>query len=127
MIIPRSHRVLGVLGAAFVALVVVTALLASTAHASTAHAAGSCSTPQYPGSGYFTSLKVTKTSCGTGRKIALAWYHCRLKNGVSGKCHSRVLGFSCTEKRVKIPTEFDARVTCHKGSATVIHTYQQNT
>jgi hypothetical protein len=87
----------------------------------------SCNPPKYPGNGYFTSLKVDRTSCATGRQVALAWYHCRTKHGVAGRCHREVLGFTCHEKRVSIATQFDARVTCDKGRETVIHTYQQNT
>ena len=101
--------------------------LIGSAQAHVAQAARACSTPSYPGSGYFTSLKVYNTSCSTGRSVALAWYHCRVRHGAAGQCTSRVLGFSCREHRVRIPTEYDAKVTCNKGRATVIHTYQQNT
>ena len=33
---------------------------------------------------------------------------------------------ACHEKRNSIPTEIEARVTCTRGSATVVHTYQQD-
>ena len=91
-----------------------------------ARAAASCSPGSYPGGGYFTFLRVSHASCSTGRKVERAWYSCRLKHGLRGRCHSRVLGFSCKEHRVAIPTEIDATVTCHKGRATVKHGYQQN-
>ena len=86
-----------------------------------------CPPPHYPGLGYFTSLTVSRTTCATGNKVAIAYYHCRLRNGVKGRCEGGVLGFRCTEKRVSIPTETDARVTCVKGSEKVVHTYQQDT
>lgn len=86
-----------------------------------------CPPPHYPGLGYFTSLTVSSTTCATGNKVAIAYYHCRLRNGVKGRCERGVLGFRCTEKRVSIPTEIDARVTCVKGSERVVHTYQQDT
>ena len=86
-----------------------------------------CTPPHYPGLGYFTSLTVSATTCATGNKLAIAYYHCRLRNGVKGRCQGGVLGFRCTEKRVSIPTEIDARVTCVKGSEKVVHTYQQDT
>ena len=89
--------------------------------------ARSCSPPRYPGSGYFTSLKVTGTSCATGRKVTLAHYRCRIKNGVKGRCRSRVLRFRCTETRDAIRTQYNARVICKRGSAKVVYTYQQNT
>jgi hypothetical protein len=93
----------------------------------TVDAARRCSPPRYPGSGYFTSLTVNGVSCATGRKLMLAYYRCRLRHGRAGRCHSRVLGYRCTETRNAIPTEFNARVTCRLGRRTVIHTYQQNT
>ena len=86
-----------------------------------------CPPPHYPGVGYFTSLTVSSTTCATGNKVAIAYYRCRLRTGVKGRCEGGVLGFRCTEKRVSIPTEIDARVTCVKGSERVIHTYQQDT
>ena len=91
-----------------------------------AHAARNCSPPKYPGTGYFTSLTVSGTSCATGTKVALAYYHCRLHSGPAGRCRGGVLGFSCQEQRESIPTEIDARVTCRRHSETVIHTYQQD-
>lgn len=91
-----------------------------------AHAAKACNPPKYPGNGYFTSLNVKHTTCRTGRRVALAYYHCRRRNGVSGRCHHKVLHYRCSEHRTSIPTEIDARVTCHRGTRTVVHTYQQN-
>lgn len=91
-----------------------------------AHAARNCSPPRYPGLGYFTSLTVTGVSCATGGKVAIAYYHCRLRHGAAGRCQGGVLGFGCSERRNSIPTEIDARVTCRKSGETVIHTYQQN-
>jgi hypothetical protein len=92
-----------------------------------ASAARSCSYPRYPGSGYFTSLRVTHVSCRTGRKVLLAHYNCRIKHGRLGYCRKRVMGYSCTEKRNSIPTETDARVRCKRGHRRVVYTYQQNT
>jgi hypothetical protein len=86
-----------------------------------------CHAPAYPGLGYFTSLTVFGTSCNTGSKLALSYYHCRTRHGIAGTCHSAVLGYTCHETRRSIPTEIEARVTCRKGGASVIHTYQQDT
>lgn len=108
--------------AALAALALAGAVSASPA----VHAAHSCTPPRYPGSGYFTSLKVRSTSCRTGRIVAVAYYHCRLRHGRSGTCHSRVRGFTCHERRTSIPTEIDGKVSCHRGHRVVIHTYQQN-
>lgn len=102
------------------------AAVAAFAGAPAAQAA-SCHTPKYPGQGYFTSLDVTKVSCGTGSKVAVAYYKCRIKKGKAARCTSKVLGYSCKEtKRVRIPTELDARVSCTLGARKVVHTYQQN-
>ena|ERR1700754_360533 len=116
--VPASMTRLAVAFALVLAFIVA---LPGAAHAAT------CPNPKYPGSGYFTSLQVTKVSCATGKKLALAYYKCRLKHGVSGRCTSKVMGYSCTEKRVSIDTEIDARVTCKDGSKKVVHAYQQNT
>jgi hypothetical protein len=118
----RAHRGLpAVLGV----LVFLLAPGAATGHG--AHAARACAVPRYPGSGYFTSLAVRRTTCATGRRVALAYYRCRIKHGVAGRCHRDVLRFSCHEIRQSIPTEIDARVTCRRGGQRVIHTYQQDT
>jgi hypothetical protein len=86
-----------------------------------------CHVPKYPSHGYFTSLKVTKTTCTTGRKLALAYFKCRTKHGLKGRCTSKVMGYACSEKRMSIPTEIDARVTCKSGSKKIVHSYQQDT
>ena len=89
--------------------------------------AKTCSTPDYPGSGYFTSLSVKNTTCAKGRAVALAHYRCRTETGRKGRCSRRVKGFRCTEKRQSIPSQFDSRVTCIDGGKRVVFTYQQNT
>ena len=89
--------------------------------------AATCKPPAYPGSGYFTSLKVTKVSCATGKSVALAFHKCRTKTGVTGRCVSRVKGYSCRESRQAIATEIDGTVTCRNGSRKVVLKYQQNT
>jgi hypothetical protein len=91
-----------------------------------ARAATTCKSPKYPGTGYFTSLSVSGTSCATGRKLEFAYYHCRLKHGAAGRCTSTVESFKCSEKRESIPTEIDARVTCNRHNEKVVHSYQQD-
>ncbi len=89
--------------------------------------AKSCSSAKYPGDGYFTSLSVRGTSCAKGREVQRAHYRCRVRNGGrDGRCNRRVEGYSCSERRNKIPTEINARVSCRKGSARITFTYQQN-
>jgi len=104
----------------------VLAAATSARAASPAPAVRSCPLPRYPGVGYFTSLTVSGTTCATGKRVAVAYYHCRTKHGAAGRCPIGVLGFRCSEHRVSIPTEIDARVTCVMGHERVIHTYQQD-
>jgi hypothetical protein len=87
-----------------------------------------CKPRDYPGSGYFTELRVQNVTCKYGNSFMLAYYNCRTKHGRSprGRCTTKVLRFSCTEKRTSIATEIDARVTCHRGTQRIIHSYQQN-
>lgn len=94
--------------------------------ASPAVAAKSCSPGAYPGDGYFTRLTVTGISCAGGRSVERGHYTCRTRRGIKGKC-PRFSGWRCTEKRQAIPTEYNARVTCTKGSRKVVYYYQQNT
>jgi hypothetical protein len=110
------------------ALAAALALVAATAaHASVdAQAARTCSVPRYPGSGYFLSLSVKGVTCTTGRKVTLAHYRCRTARSRAGRCHRKVLRYSCSERRQSIATEIDSRVTCRRGSKRVIYTYQQN-
>src|SRR4051812_24222511 len=110
------------------AVAVLAALVASAPAAGGAvgGAARACKPPAYPGSGYFIALSVRGTSCATGRRLALAYHRCRVRDGRAGRCDERVLGFRCSERRATIPTEIDARVTCTRGTRRVVHVYQQN-
>jgi hypothetical protein len=91
--------------------------------------------PRYPQrrgkGGYFTSLRVTNTSCKDGKTQMLAWYKCRIKKGVKGRCtRSKVRGYRCTEKRGPVQSGagedvFSAVVTCKKRSKKVVHGYDQ--
>jgi hypothetical protein len=114
-------------GALVVAAMLALAVCAISARAdSGALAARSCTAPDYPGSGYFTSLTVKRTTCAAGRKLARAYYRCRTETGPAGRCQRRVLGYTCSEQRNSIPTELDARVRCKRGAKRVTHTYQQD-
>lgn len=81
-----------------------------------ASAAGSCSVGSGYGYGYsyLTSLRVTDTSCATGRSLA--------------KHHGHVRGWSCHGRRLDTsPVQYDERVTCRSGQRQVVWTYTQNT
>lgn len=115
---------LGALSACLVAAAVAVPATANAAPVATA--SKTCSTPKYPGNGYFTSLKVFNTSCATGRKLMLAHYRKRTNNGIRGKAR-RVGSWRCGERRYSAPTQYNSRVTCRSGSRKVVFTYQQNT
>jgi len=55
---------------ALLSVVVALTVSAGASASPIASAAKTCTPPKYPGSGYFTSLSVTGTSCSTGSKIA---------------------------------------------------------
>ena len=80
------------------------------------------------GVSYITSLEVKGVSCATGKKVVRAFHKCRKANGgIRGRCTSRVLGYSCTERREAIKTQFSAKANCKSGTRRVIHTYTQFT
>jgi hypothetical protein len=111
---------------ALLSVIVALTVAAGASASPVASAAKTCTPPKYPGSGYFTALSVTGTSCSTGSKVAKDYYKCRTANGPKGRCTKKVDGYSCTEKRRSTSVEIDATVTCKKGRATVKHSYQQN-
>jgi hypothetical protein len=111
---------------ALLSIVVALTVAAGASASPVASASATCTPPKYPGSGYFTALSVTKTSCATGSKVAKAYYKCRTAKGPSGRCTKKVEGYSCTEKRRSTSIEIDATVTCKRGSKVVKHSYQQN-
>jgi hypothetical protein len=81
-----------------------------------ARAAGNCGVGNGKGYGYtyLTSLKVTRTSCSTGKNVA--------------KHHGHVGGWHCSTKRLATsPVQYESRVTCKGGSRQVIWTFTQNT
>jgi len=76
------------------------------------------------GTTYVTALSVRRTSCAAGKDVVRAFHACR--PGKRGRCHRRVLGYRCRERRFnKIRTQYDARVTCTKGARVVKHSYTQ--
>ena len=120
--------------AVVLAVLLSTASLAATAGADdgpVAAAAARCSLKgkeRSLGPTYVTALSTTGVSCATGQQVVRAYYRCRIRNGgKKGRCTSRVEGFRCTETRESIPTQFDARVRCTKGSDRVNHSYTQFT
>jgi hypothetical protein len=130
----RHHRHLSVLLASATALAALS--LAGQAPAAPvlarAHTAGACSIrgkEQSLGPTYVTYVEVRGgASCGFALHLVRAYDQCRLKHGgVKGYC-SGVDGFRCSEKRyLKIAVQYDASVTCTRGSERVFHKYTQFT
>jgi hypothetical protein len=105
---------------------------AAAASGPSAHAAGTCKVPSDGhgwGPTYVTSMAVAKVTCAQGTAVVKAYYRCRVAGGGKrGTCSKPVLGFRCREQRgAAIKTQFDAKVTCTKGGASVRHTYTQFT
>ncbi len=118
----------------FAPIVAAVATAAALALPAAAGAATTCKlslkTARSMGPTYVTLMKVTGTSCSNGIKVTKAFHTCRLKKGRTGRCTTRVFGYSCTDRRPsseRIPTQFTGYVICKKGSARITHTYQQNT
>src|SRR3954452_20677262 len=80
------------------------------------------------GTTYVLSLRVRVTKCGDGRRIVKAFQKCRKEHHHrNGKCHHRVFGYKCSEKRFnKSRFSYDSKVRCAKGRRRVWHTYTQN-
>jgi hypothetical protein len=120
-------------GAAFaLALASVPVTAAAASAQPVAHAATTCSlVGKYRslGPSYAEALTVSHTSCKTGDSVITSYNKCRLKaGGVKGYCHSRVLGFACSEKRPQTSSiQFIAEVRCANGSESVKFTYSENT
>lgn len=78
---------------------------------------------------YVTSLTVRKAPCSEAESVVKAFHRCRYaKGGLSAHCTSKVLGYSCTEKRFNVAYfGYDAQVQCKRDSRVVKHSYQQNT
>jgi hypothetical protein len=98
-----------------------------------AHAAGKCgfhgTEQQHLGASYVTSLTVRKVSCATGKKVVKAFNKCRhASGGARGRCHHKVMRYSCTEgRRSGISTQYDGSATCKRGARRVHFTFTENT
>ncbi len=102
---------------------------ASASAVPVAHAAKNCGSTSNQGSlrgGYYLSLTVAGTTCAGGQKVQVAYQNCRLKAGLAGRCHAKVLGYTCKEQRQSISTQITAKVSCASGHKKVGYTYQQN-
>jgi len=116
--------------AALVATAVLVALPATVGSKEpSATASKSCGVSKKPralGPTYTLGLSVKGTSCANGRGFVRSWYKCR--GGGKRRCGRKVSGYRCSERRSNvIRTQFDARVSCKKGSRRITHKYTQFT
>ncbi len=129
MTLSHSPRVLTTL-----AMVICVSIAALVGAQESAAASRSCPAPPAKAGlkgGYFSKLRVTNLSCRSGKRLVYAYYNCRQsKGGRRASCAGRTInGLRCSEYRdpdLDIPSEFNARVTCRRGSKKVVHYYQQN-
>jgi hypothetical protein len=102
---------------------------AASASSPVAHAARNCGSTSNEGSlrgGYYQFLVVSGTTCSAGQKVQVAYQNCRLKSGLSGRCHAKVLGYTCKEQRQSISIQITAKVSCTHSHRKINYTYQQN-
>lgn len=96
----------------------------------TCHLSSRDRSPNRFGPSYLKSLRVKGgPTCSGAKKFVRSYYYCRTHGSkpADGTCR-HVLGYTCHENRSNvIPTSFDARATCHKGSRYVYQKYQQLT
>jgi hypothetical protein len=117
------------LSAALAAIAGGSAGASSTATASAHNCDLTTHEQRHLGASYVTSLKVTNTTCRKGKKVVKAFHECRFDSGgANGKCHHRVLHYSCSEHRYDaVPhVQYNSRVTCTRGDRVVRHSYTQN-
>jgi hypothetical protein len=103
------------------------AVLATSAQAASAKACGSATLPTLAG-GYIYHLSVKGAGCATGRQVQVAFQKCRLVHGKSGRCTSKVVGYTCKEGHRSVALDnFFTNVACKKGAASITYSFQQNT
>ena len=113
-------------------LIAALAALATAIGAQTAQSATRCSLsaseryPKVTKPTYNLTVKVTATSCATGKRVIKSYHACRSVTGV--RCTKKVRrSWTCTGKKTStIPTQFEGSVTCKYGSRRVTSTFQQN-
>ncbi|MGI8803659.1 MAG: hypothetical protein ACR2KV_16085 [Solirubrobacteraceae bacterium] len=100
---------------------------ASAGASPVARSAAGCSklqTPDFSG-GYALSTTVKGVGCGTVHGVEAGWETCRLKHGRKGVCHTKILGFTCHEKRMSSPVSIDATLACKHGRKIIDYFYVQ--
>lgn len=97
----------------------------------TATAAKTChltSSQQFhSGATYLLRLSVRRVSCASGLKVEKAFQSCRRATRGHTTCRKPVSRYRCAQKILdSIKSQYDASVTCKRGSRKVAFTYTQN-
>lgn len=117
-----------------VALAFAALAMLMSAGSPTAEAASKCrlkASESQPSSGkptYNLQVKVSGTSCSTGKKVMKAYHSCRSRTSVS--CSKKLVGrdWRCSGRKTStISTQFSATYTCKYGKRRVTGSFQQNT
>jgi curli biogenesis system outer membrane secretion channel CsgG len=119
----RSTMIRTVAVLASMALLLAVGVSAGSAAAPTAQAAKACSgnLRNYSKTSYMFKFRAAHISCASSRKVAKAFQRCR--GNAKARCHHKVYGYSCKEKRSYGFASFDSKVTCKKGRKVATHVY----
>lgn len=130
-VLARRSSLLLVFALACFAMLIALGAQQASAKTYNCHLSSSDKKPNKYGPSYLKRLGVKGgPTCAGGKNFVRLYYKCRTEGpkGPRGKCTHKVNGYKCTEHRTNvIPTSFDAKVTCSKGSRRVYHKYQQLT
>ena len=104
---------------------------AASASGPAASAAKTCSLTlnqqRHSGSTYLVQLKVSGVSCSTGLKVEKDWQSCRRSTAGHTTCKRHVDGYKCAQTVLDhSKTQYDAKVSCTRGSKAVTFIYTQN-
>jgi hypothetical protein len=113
-------------------LAVALAAGSATAAGPVATASKSCrlsiSQQRHSGATYLVQLSVSGVSCSSGLAVEKAWQSCRRSTAGHKSCRKSVSGYKCAQKVLdSSKTQYDAKVSCARGSRKVTFVYTQNT
>jgi hypothetical protein len=96
----------------------------ATVASSPAMASKRCTSVQLDG-GRLSALVVTGTGCNTARDVQVSFNGCIVKSLGRGltRCNHKVLGYTCSDKRVQSAHNATGRVSCHRARKIVRYSY----
>jgi hypothetical protein len=79
------------------------------------------------GATYVTSLLVRGVGCRSAERVVRSYHRCRRRSG-GRRCTRVVRRYRCRQRQLRsAPTQFDARVTCRRGSRRIRFDFTQFT